>query len=416
MIRHLYLRIYLTTLAALAVVVLLSVATWRFTSQHSVEVEHARFVAALLDRTLPAAAAPDVLDRTLADFVSAPVLGVALFDQQRTRLGSAGTLTNVGDATILAQGSAGHAIAWRSIRLRDGRLLIAQMRTNAGAFHLHALLVITLVTLLVALASYPMVRRLTLRLETLAQCVDRFGEGELAARAPVAGRDEVAALSTSFNRMAGRVTNLLDAHRRLLANASHELRSPLARVRLALDLHESNPSPELLRGMRQDCAEIDSQIEEVLLASKLDTIEGALVPESVDLAGLLAEECVRLDVPFDVIPVDVPGDSRLLRKLIRNLIENALKHGGQDVRASLRMADNGPCIIDVADRGPGIAADERERIFEPFYRPANSRETGSGWGLGLSLVKQIAHRHGGSVSCLAREGGGCIFEVTLPQH
>ena len=101
--------------------------------------------------------------------------------------------------------------------------------------------------------------------------------------------------------------------------------------------------------------------------------------------------------PFDTVPAEVRGNARLLRRLIRNLLENALKHGGTggDVR---RHRCHG-------DRGPGIPEAERERIFEPFYRPANTAETGTGWGLGLALVRQIADRHRGSVRCLAREGG-----------
>ena len=117
--------------------------------------------------------------------------------------------------------------------------------------------------------------------------------------------------------------------------------------------------------------------------------------------------------PFDTVPAEVRGNARLLRRLIRNLLENALKHGGTGVDAKLTIDANGDRILQVADRGPGIPEAERERIFEPFYRPANTAETGNGWGLGLALVRQIADRHRGSVRCLAREGGGCMFEVRL---
>ncbi|HSR65046.1 MAG TPA: ATP-binding protein, partial [Xanthomonadaceae bacterium] len=219
-------------------------------------------------------------------------------------------------------------------------------------------------------------------------------------------------LGLAFNTMADRVGALLDAHRRMLANASHELRSPLARIRLAVELHAATPGEPLLAGIRRDCAEIDGQLEEILLAAKLDAV-GREVDEEVDLAGLLAEECARLDVPLEATALDVRGDPRLLRRALRNLLENAVTHGRAGVAATLRR-DGADAVAEVSDRGPGIPPAERERIFEPFYRPARSRETGTGWGLGLALVRQIATQHAGVVRCLPRDGGGCLFALRLP--
>jgi signal transduction histidine kinase len=294
----------------------------------------------------------------------------------------------------------------------EGRRALAHLHANAMQGHIDGLLIIGSVATCVALAMYPVVRRLTRAFDTLAASMQRFGDGDLAARAPVAGADEVARLGATFNTMADRVGALLEAHGRMLANASHELRSPLARIRMALELHATTPSDEWFDGIRRDCAEIDGQVEEILLASKLDTV-GRGVDEDVDLAGLLAEESARLDVPFDAVPVDVRGDPRLLRRALRNLLENAVKHGRAAVTATLRR-DGADALVEVGDRGPGIAEGERERIFEPFYRPAHSSETGSGWGLGLALVRQIATQHHGAVRCLPREGGGCVFELRLP--
>jgi signal transduction histidine kinase len=104
----------------------------------------------------------------------------------------------------------------------------------------------------------------------------------------------------------------------------------------------------------------------------------------------------------------------LLRHLVRNLLENARKHGGGDVAARLGIDGQGTRVLQVSDRGAGIAEAERDRIFEAFYRPVSAAETGDGWGLGLSLVKQIAGFHRGSSACLPRDGGGCVFELRLP--
>ena len=106
----------------------------------------------------------------------------------------------------------------------------------------------------------------------------------------------------------------------------------------------------------------------------------------------------------------------MLRRLVRNLFQNAQRYGaGSPIEASVRIAEVGDAVISIEDRGPGVDATEREKIFEPFYRPQGIRETiDGGVGLGLSLVRKIARHHGGDVRCVGREGGGTRFEVTLP--
>jgi signal transduction histidine kinase len=412
-IQRLHVRIYLTTLASLAVVVVLCAVLWQFTAERSADAEHDRYVGALIGKALPSSARPQALQASLAGLVVPPIKGLVLLDRNGHRIAVAGELRGI-DAAIGRIGQGHFETAWRAIHLDDGRSVLVRMHSDSLQFHLGGLVLTALIALAVALGIYPIVRQLTRRLEQLAGTVDRFGQGDLAVRAPVSGQDEVSSLASSFNDMADRVATLLEAHGRLLANASHELRSPLARIRMALELHGSDPRPELLDGMRKDCAEIEGQIEEILLASKLDTVDTALPQELVDLEVLLAEECSRLDIPFDTVPAEVRGSARLLRRLLRNLLENALKHGGADVSACLAIGDHGSRILQVNDRGPGIPEPERERIFEPFYRPANIAETGNGWGLGLALVRQIADHHRGSVRCLARAGGGCVFELILP--
>ncbi len=275
--------------------------------------------------------------------------------------------------------------------------------------------------LAVALGSYPVVRRLTQRLEGLQRGVERLGSGDLRSRVDASGRDEVAFLAQRFNRAADQVQALVQAQKSLLANASHELRSPLARIRMGLELMDSAPSAALKAELTQSMGELDALIEEILLASRLESAaSGALdtVRESVDVLALAAEEAARLGVPLawagDSAAAILPGDARLLRRLIRNLLENAQRHGGHEVALSL-SAHLTELTIEVADRGPGVPQAERERIFEPFYRSNQASEQHGGVGLGLSLVRSMARQHGGSVQCLAREGGGARFVVSLPR-
>ncbi len=290
-----------------------------------------------------------------------------------------------------------------------------------------------LVAFAVALGAYPIVRRLTKRLETLQKGVERWGSGDLSTRLPETGQDEVAFLAGRFNAAAERVQTLLQSHKTLLANASHELRSPLARIRMGLallgnDAGHAMQRPEVARSID----ELDQLIDEILLASRLDLRDGAdpaaLGPkEDVDLVGLAAEECARTGAALEMDEgsgeLVVQGHARLLRRLLRNLLENARRYGraegatDADVEVSVRsVTEQGRslALVCVDDHGPGVPADQRERIFEPFYRLPGASEREGGVGLGLSLVRTITERHGGTVRVIDRPGGGARFEVRLP--
>jgi signal transduction histidine kinase len=281
------------------------------------------------------------------------------------------------------------------------------------------LLMLTTVGLAVAIATYPIIRRLTKRLEDLRRGVERWGEGDLSARVPERGNDEVAFLASRFNHAAQRVELLVRSHKSLLANASHELRSPLARIRMGLELMDGPPSDTQRREMLRNIGELDQLIEEILLASRLDARETDIGTfEEVGLTGLAAEECARVDADLEA-PQDgscemvVQGVSKLLRRAIRNLLENARRYSSGPVEVEIRR-DGRDAVLRVCDRGPGVPPDQRERIFEPFYRLPGASEREGGVGLGLALVRSIAQRHHGSVHCEGREGGGACFVLRLP--
>ena len=290
------------------------------------------------------------------------------------------------------------------------------------AFRLHSMGLLLTVATVVGVAAYPVIARLTRRLEALRLSVEAWGAGDLGRRAVVDGRDEIAAVAASFNAAADRADALLAAHRTLLAHASHELRSPLARLALAVEMMAGAAESDQAPAVRREIAELDALVEEILLASRLDNGADLGVIERVDCLALAAEEAARASVDLRAAsPVgggyEVMGSPRLLRRLIRNLIDNALKHGGPPVSVELDDYAAGAArtlTIAVRDHGPGIAVDLRSRVFEPFFRPEGRTEQDGGWGLGLSLVRQIAERHGGQAACDMSGRGATTFIVTLP--
>jgi two-component system, OmpR family, sensor kinase len=277
---------------------------------------------------------------------------------------------------------------------------------------------LAVVAVAVAVGTYPIIRRLTLRLDELRKGVERWGEGDLSVRIKESGTDELAFLAQRFNHAAERIEVLLKAHKSLLANASHELRSPLARIRMGLELMGPGASQASQDEIRRNIAELDQLIDEILLASRLDARETDIgTIEAVDLTGLAAEECARtgadLSAGIDGQSLMVEGVAKLLRRAVRNLLENARRYSDGPVLAELRR-DGSHAVLCVSDRGPGVPPAEQERIFEPFYRLPGASERHGGVGLGLALVRSIAQRHHGSVHCENPPGGGACFILRIP--
>jgi signal transduction histidine kinase len=384
-VTRLYLRLYLALLASLAVFALAAAALWQAFGDEPAPRRGAEMAARLAQNALPPASAPAAEQQAALERLAAGLLGDAgLYAPDGARL-----------AAIGAAPESGRGV-WR-LRLADGRVLAVRGDHRHG----RGLAALAFILVAVGAGAYPVVRRLTRRIERLQSAVDSLGAGDLAARVQVEGRDEVARLAASFNRAATRIEALVGAHKTLLANASHELRTPLARIRMAVELMKADADPQRKAELARDIAELDALIEEILTASRLDHAP-SLALEDVDFLGLVAEECARYDaVALDGEPVSLRGDARLLRRAVRNLLENAFRHGAPPVQVSLRASASG-ATLRVQDAGPKIR--DAEKIFEPFWR---GRE-GAGAGLGLSIVRQIVRMHGGEV---AYDGS---FVIVLP--
>jgi signal transduction histidine kinase len=412
--RRLYLQIYLAVVASVVLLVLLFSLVWLWAAPPGGGSLEA--VASLVEQHVPAAgSSPKEIEEALRGLSRRFRVTLTLWDSSGAELGSTSPLplprprADWTDSRFLRTRIGGLTLA---LRFSDGRWLVVHHHQEGHAFA--ALLSLGLAAIAVASAAYPVVRRLTRRLERLQERVDALGEGQLGSRVAVEGNDEVARLARSFNRAAERIERLIEAQRALLAGASHELRSPLTRMRLAVELMGERAPADLKARIENEIAELDELIGELILTSRIEARQAMGPEEKIDLLALAVEEASRYHARVDGAPVEIPGNRSLLRRLVRNLLENARQHAiGSPIEVDVR-ARNGAAVIQVMDRGPGVPFSERERIFEPFYsgsRSALSEDKSA--GLGLSLVRRIAGYHGGSARCLERPGGGSLFEVVI---
>ncbi len=274
---------------------------------------------------------------------------------------------------------------------------------------------LTIAGLLLA-AAFVFASYLARPLRELRLAVERVGRGETPAPLPESGTSEIAAVNRGFNAMLASLRQSERDRALLLAGVSHDLRTPLARLRLGIELRADDDRTR--DGMVADIEEMDRIINQFLDFAR---DEAACASDPVDVAAILAA-CVeryrrtRRDV---TLAAGTPSHSRIkptsLSRLVNNLIDNALAYGAPPVEVSATVRD-GSVIIEVADRGPGIAAADVDLLKQPFTRAseARTREDGvAGAGLGLAIVDRIARLHGGSLDLLPREGGGTVARVTL---
>jgi signal transduction histidine kinase len=410
--RHLYVQIYVALIGILLLFGVLVFATWLLLPPDEDRQRLITGGAAVLGDLLPSKDRPIAETRAALDRLYSQLgADLSLYAADAKLLAAAGEVISAPDLSDresgwIHGGGQGPRIA---LHLADGRWLIIRTRHERGASWLAMLI---LLAIAVAVGAYPVVRRITRRLERLQKRVDQLGAGDLSVRVEVQGNDEVAQLARSFNRAADRVEKLVDVQRGILAGASHELRTPLTRIRMGVELLAGDDRSELRARISKDIRELDELIEELLLASRLRAGENLEISEPVELLALSAEEGARVGAHVTGTPATVQGDPRTLRRMLRNLFENARRHGrGAAIDASVETTGTGLVRIVVSDAGPGVPEAERERIFTPFYRATGVSDGGS--GLGLALVREIAHHHGGDARYLPREGGGSSFEVTL---
>jgi two-component system OmpR family sensor kinase len=261
-------------------------------------------------------------------------------------------------------------------------------------------------------------------LQSLSRVADEFGAGKLSARVHMQPSSSSYPLAERINHMADRIEALLVSQKQLLHSVSHELRTPIARLEFALELLDAKANDPALRkriaDMAGDLLELNSLVNELLGMARLDS-ERAPHRETVDLAELLRTVEATLPPGRPLLAIDcapdagtIEADPRLLGRALSNLLRNAQKYAASTIRMTARR-EAGRVTIAVEDDGPGIPVEERERIFEPFYRLDRSRDRATGgFGLGLSSARKGVLLHGGTLQVATAPSGGARFVVVLP--
>jgi signal transduction histidine kinase len=268
---------------------------------------------------------------------------------------------------------------------------------------------------------YVLTRRLLRPVRVLSEGVERLRTGDLDVEMPTKRTDEFGRLIVSFNAMARAIRERIRARDQLLLDVSHEIRSPLTRIRVALEMM---PDSEARQSVIEDIEETEAMIRELLETERLDSPHGGLAKSRVDMSALLTD-CVAslaetgpgVELRGAERPLLAEVDAERMRILVQNVLWNAIKYSdpkGLPVRVVLDAAD-GSILISFHDHGIGIASDDLAYVFEPFYRAdrSRSRDTG-GYGIGLSLAKRIVEAHGGSIELSSRVGEGTSVLVTVP--
>jgi two-component system, OmpR family, sensor kinase len=292
--------------------------------------------------------------------------------------------------------------------------------------------------LVIFVGAYFTARWIARPLEQVSRAARALGRGDLRARTDLRRADELGEVGSAFNEMAGRIQQLLLAEKELLANVAHELRTPLARIRVALDMAsegDAGAARASLGEIALDMAELEALIDDVLTATRFELHDGAApssgFPLHIEVIGAreLAERAAQRfrarhpERPLTVEASDADGsievDPTLFRRAIDNLLENADKYtpdAGQPVLLRV-AAQDGTVSFTVADRGLGIGSDDLPRVFTPFFRSERSRSRSSGGvGLGLTLTKRIVEAHAGQVELMsAGEAEGTSARITLPR-
>jgi two-component system osmolarity sensor histidine kinase EnvZ len=286
---------------------------------------------------------------------------------------------------------------------------------TAGEGPPRALVWLLVVLVLLLAAAFGFARYLARPLRELTRAVERVGRGQPAPPLPETGPSEIAAVNRGFNAMAANLRRTEEDRALLLAGVSHDLRTPLARLRLGIEM--TAPDDAMREGLVADIEEMDRIIGQFLDFARSEEGGGTELADLNALVAAVVERYGDKGVAFNAASVPpVPVSPTAISRVVANLVDNALAYGAPPVEVSTSMRSGMACV-DVADRGPGVAAADVERLKQPFTRATASRaraDGAAGAGLGLAIVDRIARAHGGAFDLVPRDGGGLVARVSLP--
>ncbi|WP_280251322.1 sensor histidine kinase [Nocardia abscessus] len=274
----------------------------------------------------------------------------------------------------------------------------------------------------VAAVTWLVTRRALRPVEAIRRQLAEIMDGDLSRRVPEPGsRDEIARLASTTNATLAALEESAERQRRFIADAAHELRSPIASLRTQLEVAQAHPKLLEVDGLIVDTIRLEHLAADLLLLARLDAGEQPR-PDRVDLAALVHEELehrvgdrVAVQVAVPEQTVAVTGSRTQLARVLGNLVDNAQRHAASTVRVAVERGADGRVVLSVADDGPGVPHAERDRIFQRFVRldDARTRDEG-GAGLGLAIVRDVVERHGGTIRVTDGAPGGACFVVALP--
>jgi signal transduction histidine kinase len=315
-----------------------------------------------------------------------------------------------------------HGVEFAAITLKSHRYLLLFHSAPFQELQLKWLSPMTVLILLILFANFLLIRWLFRPVAWLSDGIRRLGQGDFDVQVPCRSYDELGDLAISFNETVGRVRQIVESKRQLLLDVSHELRSPLTRIRVALELS----GPKAQEHIKKNVLILESMIHELLESARLESAQSGMPIEEFDLADILRTAVAAVDETDPGVvfadpgrPLFLRGDRKQVETCTKNVLDNALKYSKQQsepVRVSVERNGDQNLCVHIRDFGLGIPANEREMIFEPFYRVDKSRlhETG-GYGLGLSLCRKIMSAHGGKILVThPKSGQGSVFTLDFP--
>lgn len=308
-------------------------------------------------------------------------------------------------------------------------LIVLQRTLFSRPPHYPFLFFLALAALVLGLLILPVSYRITKPLRQLHRLGEEWASGHLQKRADATGSDEIAELAGVFNSMAGNLEKMLQQRKEFLAFISHELKSPLGRIKVALEMlsEKNSTDPEaahLLQGMEKDLSESERLIEQLLVLSRIEMQLPAIEPQEVDVVELVKNASDSLEPLASVAGVRltreaergfrVCGSAELLQRAFANILENAIKFSprGGEIRTVIRSLPQA-VELQFLDQGVGIEPQECEKVFEPFYRGKSSGNR-QGSGLGLFLARRIIDLHGGAIAVSPNQPSGARVTITIP--